>query len=133
MLLSPEQAKMMRELQRRMVTWPTIEIIEVPPSNLKKFVTGKGNAKKDEMRLGVFKKWRKEFITEHEIDAYGLAKIAEAVMNPSDGLTKPQQEVVKKLQLQLTASKPNSKTLEMEHGSSKKCADSSITARPGEP
>lgn len=50
---------------------------EVPPTTLKKFVTGKGNAAKDEMRLWCYKKWAVEFQSHDEVDAYSLARYAQ--------------------------------------------------------
>lgn len=52
----------------------TVPYIEVPPTSLKKFVTGKGNAKKDQMMLQVFKKWGYEAETDNLADAYALAQ-----------------------------------------------------------
>lgn len=57
------------------VGYPTI----VSPPTLKKFVTGKGNVKKNEILLGVYKKWGVELNNDNLADAYGLAKMAEAV------------------------------------------------------
>lgn len=48
----------------------------VPPNTLKKFVTGKGVAKKELMLLNVFKKWGVEFSDNNLADAYGLARMA---------------------------------------------------------
>lgn len=50
--------------------YPTIE---VPPNTLKKFVTGKGQAKKELMMLDVFKRWGFDCATNDEADAIGLA------------------------------------------------------------
>lgn len=74
--------------------YPTI----VPPTSLKKFVTGKGNAKKNEMLLGVFKRWGVEFTDDNEADSYALARLAQAIdtANTSD-LPKFQQEVIEGL------------------------------------
>lgn len=55
--------------------YPTI----VPPTSLKKYVTGVGNAAKDNMLLGVFKKWGVEYTDNNKADAYGLARMAEAI------------------------------------------------------
>lgn len=44
------------------------------PNELKKFVTGKGNCKKDLILLKVFKKWGEEFECDDLADAYGLAR-----------------------------------------------------------
>jgi crossover junction endodeoxyribonuclease RuvC len=48
----------------------------ISPGTLKKFVTGKGNAKKDLMLLNVFKKWGAEFDDNNLGDAYSLARLA---------------------------------------------------------
>lgn len=71
----------------------------VPPTRVKKYVCGKGNAKKDEVRLGVYKRWGFEAPTNDEIDAYGLARIGLAYLgcDDEDKLTKPQLEVLKDL------------------------------------
>jgi len=52
----------------------------VPPTALKKFVTGRGNTKKDQMRLAVYKKWGVEFLTTDETDAYALAQWGQALL-----------------------------------------------------
>lgn len=45
----------------------------IPPSSLKRFVTGKGNCKKDLMLLGVYKNWGYDTTDDNLSDAYGLA------------------------------------------------------------
>jgi hypothetical protein len=48
----------------------------VPPTNLKKYVAGKGNAvSKSQMLLNVYKKWNVEFNDDNAADSYGLAHI----------------------------------------------------------
>ncbi len=47
----------------------------IAPGTLKKFVTGKGNAKKDLILLKVYKKWGVEFENDNLADAYGLARM----------------------------------------------------------
>lgn len=76
--------------------YPTI----VQPTSLKKFVTGKGNAKKNEMLLGVFKKWGVEYSNDNLADAFALAKVAEAISENTTDLPKYQQEVIQGLTLQ---------------------------------
>jgi hypothetical protein len=50
----------------------------VPPTSLKKFVTGKGNGvKKSQIMLAVYKKWGIELLDDNAADAYALARIAE--------------------------------------------------------
>lgn len=48
----------------------------ISPGTLKKFVTGKGNAKKNLMLMKVFKKWGIEFNDDNLCDAFSLAKMA---------------------------------------------------------
>lgn len=48
----------------------------VPPGELKKFITGKGNAKKNLMLLNVFKKFGVSFEDDNLADAYSLARLA---------------------------------------------------------
>lgn len=55
-----------------------ISYILAPPTMLKKFITGKGNCKKQVMLLEVYKRWGVEAKTDDEIDAYGLAMLGAA-------------------------------------------------------
>lgn len=68
--------------------------IDVAPTSLKKFVGGKGNAKKDQVRLEVYKRWGYEHKSDNVVDAYVLAQIARYI---GEGLTltKFQDEVVR--------------------------------------
>jgi hypothetical protein len=72
----------------------------VPPTSLKKFVTGKGNAKKNEMLLGVYKQWGVSFSDDNQADAYALEKFGEAFLwtggadGPEINLTKYQHEAI---------------------------------------
>ena len=54
-----------------------VKILTVPPTTLKKYVTGRGNAKKDEMLLEVYKRWGQSFRNDNMCDAYALAKAGE--------------------------------------------------------
>jgi len=48
----------------------------VPPTNLKKYVTGKGNGvPKSQMLLYVYKKWGETFSDDNAADSYALAKL----------------------------------------------------------
>lgn len=49
--------------------------LEPSPNSLKKFVLGKGQGKKDQMILQVFKRWGHEAKDDNTADAYGLACI----------------------------------------------------------
>jgi crossover junction endodeoxyribonuclease RuvC len=52
-----------------------VPLVIVPPATVKRFATGKGNAKKDEIRLAVYKRWGFEAVTNDEVDAYVIARI----------------------------------------------------------
>lgn len=47
----------------------------VPPTTMKKFITGKGNAKKEEIQSSIKQKWGIEFTDNNLADAYGLARV----------------------------------------------------------
>ena len=50
--------------------------LKVPPMTLKKYASGKGNAKKQEMLLQIYKRWGIEFNDDNAADAYALARLA---------------------------------------------------------
>ena len=77
-----------------------VPLLVVPPATLKKFVAGKGNAKKDTMRLETFKRWKYEHPSDNIVDAYGLAKVGLACAGGPGALTKQQKEVVNVLKRQ---------------------------------
>lgn len=66
--------------------------LQVPPTSLKKFVTGKGNAGKEEVVLGAYKHWGVEFTDNNACDAYCLARLIRG-----NHAHKYQQEVYDKL------------------------------------
>ena len=66
--------------------------LKVPPATLKKFATGRGNAKKVEIVLAVYKHFGKEIRDDNEADAYVLAQMASG-----HSATKYQQEIQEKL------------------------------------
>ena len=49
--------------------------LKVPPMTLKKYAAGKGNAKKQEMLLQIYKRWGMEFLDDNAADAYSLARL----------------------------------------------------------
>jgi len=55
--------------------------IEVPPTQLKQFATGKGNANKEIILQQVYKRWGVEFSDNNQADAFVLAKIGEAYLS----------------------------------------------------
>lgn len=48
----------------------------VPPLTLKKYATGKGTSKKQEMLLQIYKRWGVEFNDDNAADAYALARLS---------------------------------------------------------
>lgn len=69
----------------------------VAPTQLKKFVTGKGNAMKDEIMMHVYKRWGWEAKDNNQADAYGLGRIALALEDCGGLLIAPQREVIEAL------------------------------------
>lgn len=102
----PQQAHFLGELggviRDRLITHG-IPYIDVPPTKLKKFVTGKGNANKEQMAVGTYKRWGREFATNDEVDAFALAMLGWAVLHPeNDGhLTAFQREIVESIRRQM--------------------------------
>lgn len=72
-----------------------IQYIDASPSQVKKFATGKGNAKKEAMILPIYKHWGFEHPSDNVRDAYVMAQIAKALKQSPDNLYKYQQEVLK--------------------------------------
>ena len=56
--------------------------LKVPPMTLKKYAAGKGNAKKQEMLLQIYKRWGIEFNDDNAADSYALARL---VSGSADG------------------------------------------------
>ena len=80
-----------------------IRVLEVGPGQLKKFASGKGNTKKEQMALAIYKRWDREFATNDEADAFVLVQIGRGVYLPGvsvycdegkSKLTVYQQEVI---------------------------------------
>lgn len=69
---------------------------DVPPTTVKKFATGKGNTKKDEMVLPIYKKWGFESHSDNIRDAFVLSQIALALHDTSN-LTEYQKEALQKV------------------------------------
>ena len=70
-----------REELKRFKESENIPWIEVPPTQLKQFATGKGNANKEIILQQVYKRWGVEFSDNNQADAYVLARIGEAYLN----------------------------------------------------
>lgn len=71
---------------RMMMYKHDILFLEVPPTSLKKFVTGKGNSKKDLLMLGVYKLWDFDPSDDNEADAYGLAQFGRGIIGEPTGV-----------------------------------------------
>jgi crossover junction endodeoxyribonuclease RuvC len=69
---------------------------EVPPTSVKKFATGKGNTKKDEMVLPIYKKWGFEHSSDNVRDAFVLAQMAKGIYDTST-LLEYEKEALKKV------------------------------------
>ena len=95
-----------REELERLRTEDNIPWLEVPPSQLKKFATGQGNANKEIILQQVYKRWGVEFSDNNQADAYVLAQIGRAYLGGMDDLTAFQQEVIANLK----GEKPKKKT-----------------------
>ena len=63
--------------------------VEVPPTTIKSFVTGKGNSEKALMLREVFRKWGFEAFDDNDADAYCCARFAQALLLPA--ITKARQ------------------------------------------
>ena len=70
--------------------------IEIPPSTLKKFATGKGTAPKETVIAHVYKRWGRMCANNNEADAFVLAKIGWALTSDEE-LTKYQVEALSKI------------------------------------
>lgn len=68
-----------------------IKYYVVAPTTLKKFATGSGRAQKSDIAKEVYKRWGAEFKTEHEVDAFVLAKIAYYLSTGNTGKLKKRQ------------------------------------------
>jgi len=68
---------------------------EASPSQVKKFATGKGNAKKEDMVLPIYKHWDFEHSSDNVRDAYVIARIAMNLFLAGEGasLSAPKYQV----------------------------------------
>ena len=95
-----------REELERLRTEDNIPWLEVPPSQLKKFATGQGNANKEIILQQVYKRWGVEFSDNNQADTYVLAQIGRAYLGGMDDLAAFQLEVIANLK----GEKPKKKT-----------------------
>jgi len=74
-----------------------ISFVIVPPTVLKKFITGKGNCHKELMLLETYKRYGVSFDDNNLCDAYGLARIADGLKDEGAKLKKFQVEIINKI------------------------------------
>jgi Holliday junction resolvasome RuvABC endonuclease subunit len=67
--------------------------LQIPPMTLKKYATGKGTSKKQEMLLQIYKRWGVEFNDDNAADAYALARLASG--SAIDAIERETQEKIK--------------------------------------
>lgn len=82
---------------RHACIYTKVPYIDVAPTTLKKFVTGKGSGKKDQMRLAVYKKWGYEHDSDNVVDAYALARLGLVYAGVSSPANAPERDTLKKL------------------------------------
>jgi crossover junction endodeoxyribonuclease RuvC len=70
------------------------EPVELTPSTIKKFATGKGTADKIQMAVAIAKRWGVEFQTSDEYDAYAIARIGACIAGWCDAETDYQREAI---------------------------------------
>lgn len=70
--------------------------LKVPPMTLKKFASGKGNAKKQEMLLQVYKRWGMEFNNDNAADSYALARLSAGIFH-GKGINSVEDQVIQQM------------------------------------
>lgn len=84
--------------------------LEVSPSQLKQFATGKGNSPKEIVLQQVYKRWGAELKDNNQADAYVLAAIGQSYLGYNmDLLTEFQQEVISALKGEVPPKKTKKK------------------------
>lgn len=80
-----------------------IKPVIIHNTKIKKWATGKGNANKNLVMLGTYKKYNVELKNDNEYDAYNIAKIVYWLnmdKNPQCVLTKQEKEVLDSIPMQ---------------------------------
>lgn len=83
-------------LRMKLVHW-VADVVEVAPTMVKKFATGKGNAKKEVIIGHVQKRWNVLFDNSDEADAYVLYRIGLCYAGICEPENQAQREVLAKL------------------------------------
>lgn len=95
-VLASQSALVLGELSAtvKLTLWDkSILPLQIPPMTLKKYAAGKGNAKKQEMLLQIYKRWGVEFNDDNAADAYALARLASG--SAIDAVERETQEKIK--------------------------------------
>lgn len=96
------QLSALNYMVRDMLDRYKVKFVIVAPTSLKKFITGSGASKKDVMLMETFKRYGVSILNDNECDAYGLAKIGEALFEEKkEKLPIFQQEVLALLNKQI--------------------------------
>ena len=66
--------------------------LQVSPMTLKKFAAGKGNAKKQEMLMQMYKRWGVEFSDDNAADSYALARLVSG-----NGINEVEKAIIKQM------------------------------------
>jgi len=75
-----------------------IPFVLVAPATLKKYVTGKGTAKKPDMRMAVYQRFGVDLSDDNQVDAYGLRAMAlDAYGTPMAAMPVAQRECLDKI------------------------------------
>lgn len=83
-----------------LLRWHLIDVgllYEVAPTTLKKFVTGKGNTKKEQVIAHVFRQWAQMFETNDHADAFGLYRLGLCACGLAPMTNQAQREAVEKV------------------------------------
>lgn len=86
-------------LLRFMLVMDGFAWLDPRPAELKKFVTGKGNAPKDQVMMHVLKRWGHTSLSNNTADAYGCAAMGMVRLGAPMGATKEMQAIAKGLEL----------------------------------
>lgn len=68
---------------------PTNELIEVSPSALKKFATGRGNATKPDMRMALYQRADLDVRDDNQVDAWWLRQLGLHLLDSPDAIPLP--------------------------------------------
>ena len=84
-------------LRAMLIECCSLAVIEVAPTTLKKFCTGKGGGKKEMVIAHLMKRYDVEFATNDEFDAYGLYRLGLVAEGLEEAQNQAQRECVDKV------------------------------------